>query len=213
MKYPKILRLIISASICITASVTAFSSTSSSVNLGTLSYWESDSSSIGRWSSTPKVYRFPLNSSFSSTFISCVSAAKTQWNTNAGIGLTITDSSSQANIHCYGGTAEEIAEQTGKTAASLSGHSGMTYYNSKTLEGTYTYGSSTKKGYIFSDVLVVVLDLDRDAAYTKKTTIHEIGHALGWMGHSSNSSNVMYQGSTTETTLTTADKRHLQQVY
>ncbi|MCL1822686.1 MAG: hypothetical protein FWG44_00630 [Oscillospiraceae bacterium] len=49
----------------------------------------------------------------------------------------------------------------------------------------------------------------------KKTTMHEIGHVMGWDGHpsSGNTTWVMQQGKLENTTLTTGEKNHLSQVY
>ena len=48
--------------------------------------------------------------------------------------------------------------------------------------------------------------------YTNTAT-HELGHALGWAGHSTTSTDIMYAAATSITTLTPRDKRHLTQVY
>ena len=42
---------------------------------------------------------------------------------------------------------------------------------------------------------------------------HELGHALGWRGHSSYSSDVMYTYGNGVTTLQTRDILHLKQIY
>jgi predicted Zn-dependent protease len=47
----------------------------------------------------------------------------------------------------------------------------------------------------------------------KKTMTHEIGHLLGWSGHSSNSNDIMYSSGSSITTLTLRDKNHLSQIY
>lgn len=47
----------------------------------------------------------------------------------------------------------------------------------------------------------------------KLECIHEVGHSLGWFGHSTLSSDIMYSYSTENITLTTRDKNHLVQVY
>lgn len=42
---------------------------------------------------------------------------------------------------------------------------------------------------------------------------HELGHGLGWLGHSSDSNDVMYHDNRAVTTLTNRDKNHLVQNY
>ncbi|MBQ7604394.1 MAG: matrixin family metalloprotease [Clostridia bacterium] len=47
----------------------------------------------------------------------------------------------------------------------------------------------------------------------KNVCTHELGHAVGFFGHSSSSSAVMYYASHDGFTLKTAEKAHLQQIY
>ena len=82
-----------------------------------------------------------------------------------------------------------------------------------TTEGTWTYGSSTKSGKKITKVIGAIFDLDRTTAQYKNTCAHEFGHALGWMGHSSNSNDVMYAYASSITTLTNVDKRQIRQIY
>lgn len=42
---------------------------------------------------------------------------------------------------------------------------------------------------------------------------HELGHGLGWLGHSTSSSNVMYSSGYDNDILTPSDKNHLTQNY
>ena len=53
-----------------------------------------------------------------------------------------------------------------------------------------------------------------DMAYSKTAT-HELGHALGYAGHSTTKGDIMYTSSTSNTTnaLTTRDINHLKQIY
>ena len=64
----------------------------------------------------------------------------------------------------------------------------------------------TTKGYIVSR---------SDFYYNNylKGCTHELGHSMGWRGHSSNTSWVMTQGKATVTALSTDEKDHLAQVY
>lgn len=86
-----------------------------------------------------------------------------------------------------------------------------------TIEGTYTYGSLTKTGKVttYSKIAIIEKSNPRtDMAYSKTAT-HELGHALGYAGHSTTKGDIMYTSSTSNTTnaLTTRDINHLKQIY
>lgn len=81
------------------------------------------------------------------------------------------------------------------------------------VEGTWTYGSSSKTGRLVVGAVGCIIDKDRTTDQYKKTCTHELGHALGWAGHSSNTSDIMYSAGSSVTSLTSRDKNHLSQVY
>lgn len=61
----------------------------------------------------------------------------------------------------------------------------------------------------------IVKRSDGTLAKYKNTATHELGHLLGWAGHSSKNTDIMYaqeNGVTTLTTLTTRDKKHIKQI-
>lgn len=58
-----------------------------------------------------------------------------------------------------------------------------------------------------------IIDKEYTLNQTKKTCTHELGHALGWIGHSGTSSDIMYQSGSSITSLTYRDIQHLSQVY
>lgn len=80
-------------------------------------------------------------------------------------------------------------------------------------EGTWTYGNTSKTGVLISAVEGCIVDKNHSSNEYKETCTHEMGHALGWSGHSGNSSDIMYAYGSSITTLTTNEKNHLSQVY
>ena len=64
-------------------------------------------------------------------------------------------------------------------------------------------------------VSTVVCIVDRGTTtdnYTNTAT-HELGHALGWMGHSTVNTDIMYAYCNGITVLSSAEKIHLSQIY
>lgn len=61
--------------------------------------------------------------------------------------------------------------------------------------------------------MIYIKDNSRTLNEYKKTATHELGHSLGWKGHSSNSNDIMYGTASSVTNLTSRDSNHLSQVY
>ena len=204
-----ILAVLLCFSMLTALSTTAFAAT----NLGTLSYWYSDSDTIGRWDeSSVKVYKDKLNSNASFYFSAGMTHACGQWDDVTGMTLTSSSSSSytSAPIKFHGGTMDEVNAYGEFTVTSS--HNGVTQRTSS-VEGTWTYGSSSKTGRLVVGAVGCIIDKDRTTDQYKKTCTHELGHALGWAGHSSNTSDIMYSAGSSVTSLTSRDKNHLSQVY
>ena len=73
-------------------------------------------------------------------------------------------------------------------------------------DGFICYEQNSARGYvIFTGTDSYHNDL--------KTCTHELGHAMGWRGHSTSSNCVMWQGTSTRTTLQTSEINHLSQIY
>ncbi len=175
--------------------------------IGTLDYWESSSNGIASFSgSAPKIYSSSLGGYSLSSLRSRVSNARNQWN-NAGIPCTITNSSSLAKIKVYGGTRGEILNVYpgfGPNAV------GVTLLSNTKLPGVYLHNGQRKYAY---DIIHAKVYVVSGSDYPLNTVIHEIGHSLGWKGHTSTSGNVMYKYESSVVHLTAKDKRHLAQIH
>lgn len=78
------------------------------------------------------------------------------------------------------------------------------------------YNGSTKQLLRMTSAMVIIFDNGRTRAEYNKTCTHELGHALGWFGHSSRINSyqdVMYAHESTVQKLTYYDKIQLNQVY
>ena len=172
--------------------------------------WYSNTDEIGKWSFTPTISSIKLNSNSSFYFEDGYSRARSQWG-NAGITTTNNGTSTSSNIVCYGGTVNQIYSTTGYQVPS--NVCGITNCSATLTNTRLEYDGLTYKIYNISHANVYILDLGNNLNKTKMTCIHEVGHSLGWFGHSTLSSDIMYSYSTENITLTTRDKNHLVQVY
>lgn len=180
-----------------------------------LSYWYSNTSQISEWDRRVDVYVYSLNSGFASDFDTIMGHAISQWD-SAGIDTAKTSNDSYAEVEAWGGTYSEI--KAIKPSFS-SANTGLCVYASRYSYATYSYSGMPGvniSGYMYyssSNAEVYVKEDSRTMDEYKKTAAHELGHALGWYGHSSNSSDVMYSGGSSNKDLTNRDKNHLVQIY
>jgi len=80
--------------------------------------------------------------------------------------------------------------------------------------GYYTYAGQAKPLYHITDATICIqAKSGRTMAEYTNTSTHELGHALGFLGHAGSSNAVMYAFGHSGYTLTTAEKNHLIQVY
>jgi len=175
----------------------------------TVSYWYSNVNYVSKWTSTPKISQYKLNNNDGFAFDIAFSHARTQWS-NAGISTTLVGWTSGCAIQCFGGTRAEIRA---RGYSILDSQAGVTL-GSSTQINTLSYNGTTKYLKSQNSPQIVCL-VDRNVTQTayKNVMTHEIGHALGWGGHSSNSSDIMYSSENSVTSLTSRDKNHLKQVY
>ena len=148
---------------------------------------------------------FPLNN--------MVSHATSQWNSALGFSLTPVPNTTGA-FTIYGGTAYDIAAiGLGWTSNEDNAPAGSTICT-EASNGTYTYNSRTITHYSIARARIALYyDVTRTSSEYYKTATHEIGHALGWRGHSATYTDVMYYSENSYFYLTNQDISHLFQVY
>jgi len=188
--------------------------------------WISDDNKIGRWgaktSDIPRtIYYRQISTGDNLDLQTAVQHAANQWNAAFGLTgsnrMTIQSFSgsppSDAKIIFYGGITSELETIFGSGKVNSNGGCDQ----NSIFEGLWTYGNSTKEGRLMTKAPCWVR---RNSNFTQdhynNVATHELGHALGWMGHSSTKGHVMYVRNLTDgysTALKTAEIKHLQQAY
>ncbi len=204
-------KAIISIILCFMLVTTLSDTALAATNLGTLSCWYSDSDSIARWDkSSITVYTNKLNSNGSFYFSMGMFLGCGKWEDALGITISSSSYNTSAPIIFYGGTRDEVSAYADFTISSST--NGVTQ-RIQSVEGTWKYGNTSKTGMLISSAVGYIIDKNHTTDEYEKTCAHELGHALGWAGHSSNSSDIMYSSGSSVTSLTTRDSEHLSQVY
>ncbi len=180
-------------------------------NLGSISQWaDIESNFVGHWISVPTIYCEKLNTNSAFYFLPGLNSGISKWNTALEINISTTSSEASANITAYGGTISEL-EALGY---SLTPVTLGTTERSYTYLGHYTYNNSVKLGARIDDAVICIQDKSgKTPADYINTCTHELGHALGFFGHASSSSAIMYAFGHTGNTLQTPEINHLKQVY
>ncbi len=180
----------------------------------TLDCWYSDSNNIGKWTYSPKVWYSKIDTSGSFAMLAGLNNGKSIWNSALGLDVSVSSLYTSAPIKYYGGTKAQIDALNlfNPVATTTLGMTQVSY----SLNETCSYNGASKKIYICNSVRGYIVSRT-DMSYNNylKTASHEMGHALGWLGHPATNQPtwVMQQGILTNTILNSSEKRHLAQVY
>ena len=190
----------------------------------TLSYWyateDNPNDYIFRMTVRPKIgWNILSAGTFSATNIDAyVQHAVDQW-TSYGMPIDKVSFTS-ANIVVQAGKYSVLKPLT--QAAIKPGTAGYTDRENGGngyFEKNWTYNSQIKYGYTsnFSRILVLFDTSNGTQLYSNETIyknviLHEVGHALGWQGHSANTTDIMHAQSKSVYTLTSRDANHVRQI-
>lgn len=172
-------------------------------------YWCSDSDRVGYWRTPPTYYAENVTPSGDFYFEDGRSTALSQWSNALEISI-LAASESNADICIYGGTKTDLEVLYN---VSLSTYNGLTVFGRPVNEETVCCNGEFKTIAYMLYAKIYIVSKGNDINTLKKTVTHELGHALGYLGHSSVNTDVMYSSGHNSYTLKSNDINHLKQIY
>lgn len=178
--------------------------------------WCTNVAYISYWSTRPTeicVIKLGNNSNFD--FHNVMQYAISQWSSALGFSISMKRESSHVDsrkLECFGGTRNDLRDCGAFVSVDIV-NPGRTEIHSESYAESVLYSGVYKTVYAYNKVRMYVVE-NTSESELKHVCLHELGHALGWRGHSSNVNDVMHEDdSVTKTVLTNRDKMHLRQVY
>jgi len=193
--------------------------------------WHSDYDWVGFWDGVINIRSRTAGTNQPSgfDFTQRMDIARNAWMDVLDITFNDVSYSENANIRAYGGTRAAVQtamqwpfsfnQQFGVAIAPLAGQG-------RESVGTIQAGGATRPVYRLygtgGDAFLIGVfthnmtgHSERNIEFATMTAIHELGHALGYIGHSPNSNDVMTgsPSSTPNVTLNPAEIHHLRQIY
>lgn len=147
-------------------------------------------------------------------FDDSVNYALEQWEEALGVSFSFTTNKNEADIIIYGGTASQMETMANTTITNWNGRTNYTSVDSNSYCIVTLNSSKILKCVCKINKTTVYIKYN-DEKSLKKTCTHELGHALGYYGHSKTTTELMYKSTDVVSTfsLTTAEKQHLKAVY
>ena len=181
---------------------------------GTLTKWgDAERDIIAHWDTVPTIFKKKIGSDASFYFNSAFNTAFLEWEDALGWSLTTTTQEQQADIAVYGGTREELKQIMGANASYLTDSTAGITFPAYDVTGYYRYNGEVKIYAEMEKATIYIPSDGRPANECRNIVTHELGHALGFLGHSSSSSSVMYPYVSTIYDVQAAEKDHLLQIY
>ena len=196
-----------------------------------LSNWESHivingvdygyNTDVAFWTKSPKVGYNKLDDSPSFSFFSGLLNGRDEWNEALDLSISVSASHPDPDIFYYGGTMDDINDlilfEEIFDGSGILGYTGCDVPGCQMFECEYQYlnGNTTYYFECYEQIAALGYVLSDNRTYSQylKTCTHEMGHAMGWRGHATNNGWIMYQGSTSVTTLSQDEIDHLLQIY
>jgi hypothetical protein len=187
-------------------------------------FWTSNSNNVGFWPGTINVsaqVHGPITGNVTRNFVSMVDNSRSTWSRALGVPINRVANPASAQIRAFGGQREYMNRlslqmrphsQPGATWA------GWAFYATDTEVDSVRISGAIRSIRRFSNYSPNFNVCGWGMQQSQSLITHEIGHSLGWWGHSSSNIAVMYssmrpEASSPNGVLTVAESRHLRQIY
>ena len=179
--------------------------------------WNSGAHRVSVWETNPTIYI--QNNSADSNFrvMEAFDYAIAQWENALSIDIQLAQSENDADIVCIVDTVTNIENflKAYTDDDKIGADRGKTVLRSSERFGTFTLDNySVDIDWLDNTYMGIVYDPDySNFDELRQVVTHELGHALGYNGHSMLSANVMYASVTGTYELTSTDINHLKFFY
>jgi len=195
--------------------------------------WHTDGSWVNFWGGvgTINIEVRALATTGAGDFYTAVDTARNIWENALGISFTTETNPNNANIRVYWGTLSEFGEAISRDWVRPTAY-GVTIppvilddgiSRGRVYEGIIQAGGITRNVYRLygtgdqSMRVGIWSDSTRNINLATFTATHELGHALGYVGHSPNSNDLMrptvWRWQTPDAILNPAELEHIRQIY
>lgn len=177
--------------------------------------WNSDSDDIMYFDKKSIIiYKENMYNVSDFAFDTGIDHALEQWGEVLGLNFSFTTNKNLADIIIYGGTESQMNDLYGSVYTNWKGYTSLDFTNHYSPNLVTLENSKILKKVYQVKKAIVYLKYYDDNNSVKKTCIHELGHAMGYCGHSKTEKELMYTNTKkSDMVLTVFEKQHLKVVY
>ena len=192
-----------------------------------LSHWYSDNNTLYYWETDPKVYvevdesileQFTSSHPYNTDddYIAIVDEAINIINQNFGLQIQRTETAILSDIRIYFTERNDFKQicmtQMNKNVEVLETYDGLTVMSGD-FELYKYYDNDQKSIYSLNKSLIGIFKYQDFNGSVLHVVLHELTHAIGWIGHYNTQNTIMYASSNYSESFLPEEVKHLKQLY